>query len=76
MTRLIINNDLRVALRGQGIQDFDGYTSLNDDDMAYICTNIRTPVGTIANPVYNPAVADFPMKIPNPGFVRQCIQDY
>jgi hypothetical protein len=62
-----------VALRGQGLQDFDYFTDLSDDNIGDICTNIRKPGGTIANPAYNTVnpMAGVPMMI----FNRERIED-
>jgi hypothetical protein len=58
-----------VALIGQGLQDFDDFTDLSDDNIGDKCTDIRKPGGTIVIPAYNPVnpVTGVPMTIPNPG---------
>jgi hypothetical protein len=68
-TLLVANHDLRRALIAQGLQDFDDYVTLTEDDISDICTNIRKPGGTIANPDHDPAnpVAGVHATIPNPG---------
>jgi hypothetical protein len=70
LNTLLINiNDLKVTLRGQGLQSFDDFADSSDDNIGDICTNIRKTGGTIANPAYNPAnpLAGVPMTIPKPG---------
>jgi hypothetical protein len=66
---LIASNDLRQALIAQGLQDFDSYITLTDDDIEDICTNIRKPGGTVVNPNHDPVnpVVGVPATIPNPG---------
>jgi predicted flap endonuclease-1-like 5' DNA nuclease len=56
---------LRDALNAQGLTSFNAVVSLKDDDIQQICSNIRKPGGTIANP--NVAVAGQPHTIQNPG---------
>jgi hypothetical protein len=57
------------ALNAQGIEGFDDFTILTEDDVSNVCNNVRKPGGTIVNPNFNPAqpIPGVPPTIPNPG---------
>jgi hypothetical protein len=60
---------LVTAINGQGLEGFDDFLMLTEDDIGNICTNVRKPGGTIPNPAYDPnnIVPNIPATIPNPG---------
>jgi hypothetical protein len=62
---LIADINVRNAILGQGINDFNAFRSLKDDDIRLLCANIRRPGGTILNPLAGGR--EQPPRIPNPG---------
>lgn len=66
---LIADNNVRIGLVAQGLQSFDDFESLTDEDVSDICTNLRKPGGLVTNPNFNPAnpAPGIPPVIPNPG---------
>lgn len=63
---LITSASARTALASQGLNDYDDFLTLTEKDIADICSNIRKPGGTIANPALI-AGGGQPALIPNPG---------
>jgi hypothetical protein len=61
----IADINARNAIIGQGINNFDAFRSLKDDDIRLLCANIRRPGGTILNPLAG-GRGQLP-RIPNPG---------
>jgi hypothetical protein len=57
------------ALNAQGLTSFDDFTTLTEDDIGDVCTNVRKPGGTIPNPNFNPnqPLPGVPATIANPG---------
>lgn len=54
------------ALANQGLTDYDVFLTLTEKDIGDICSNVRKPGGTIANPALV-AGGGQPAMIPNPG---------
>ena len=68
---LITDPDICQALNQQGLQSFDNFLGLTDDDIGEICTNVQKPGGVIDNPLHdeeNP-VPWVPPTLPNPGLL-------
>lgn len=63
----IQDNAVRTALRNQGLTNFDDFTTLTEEDVEEICSNVRKPGGMMANPNYNAGVQNQPLVIANPG---------
>jgi hypothetical protein len=62
---LIADINVCNAIVGQGINDLDAFWSLKDEDIRFLCANIRWPGGTIINPLAGGCGQ--PPHIPNPG---------
>ena len=58
----ITNEDVRVALNGQGLVSFESFVGLADDDIDTIAANVRKPGGTIPVPLARNGET-----VPNPG---------
>lgn len=63
---LITSPTARTALGNQGLNNYDDFLTLTEKDIADICSNVRKPGGTIANPALV-AGGNQPALIPNPG---------
>jgi hypothetical protein len=61
----IVQQPVRDALNEQGLNAFDAFATLEEEDIKRICDTIRKPGGIIINP--NAAIAGQPPTIPNPG---------
>jgi hypothetical protein len=61
----IVQQPVRDALNDPGLDAFDAFATLEEDDIKRICDTIRKPGGIIINP--NAAIAGQPPTIPNPG---------
>jgi hypothetical protein len=59
----------RLSLNGQGLESFDDFLTFTEKEIGEMCTNVRKPGGTIANPAFDPnnIVPGIPATIPNPG---------
>ena len=69
----ITNVDVRNALHDQGLQSFDNFGTLTEQDIIDICDKARKPGGTIDNPACVAPMAGVPAlpgvtpTLPNPG---------
>ena len=60
----IADQNVREALLDEGLDGFENFIGLTEDDIKDICKNVRKPGGDIPNP--NNAAGQ-PARIPNPG---------
>ena len=56
----------RQAIQGEGLSVIGDFAEFEKDDIETLCSSVRKPGGTIANP--NAAAANAPATIPNPGY--------
>lgn len=63
---LITSVTARTALSNQGLTAYEDFLTLSEKDIGDICSNVRKPGGTIANPALIAGGAQ-PALIPNPG---------
>ena len=79
----ITNLDVRNVLNDQGLQSFDNFGTLTEQDIIDICNKARKPGGTIANPAYVAPMAGVPAlpgvtpTLPNPGVtIRHVVEKH